>query len=94
MIYFTSTLLNIIVYLVTFAVMWHVFQKREKDIEWEYQAAFTRVCSTFVYTMQTVTQALQAQQAEDETEEDGAPALDPEDDEPYPEIQMVRADEI
>ena len=71
MIYFTSTLLNIIVYLVTFAVMWNVFRKREKDIEWEYQAAFTRVCGTFVYTMQTVTQALQAQQAqqaEDETE--------------------------
>ena len=68
MIYFTSTLLNIIVYLVTFAVMWRVFRKREKDIEWEYQAAFSRVCSTFVYTMQTVTQALHAQQAEDETE--------------------------
>ncbi len=58
MIYFTSTLLNIIVYIVTFAVMWHVFRKREKDIEWEYQAAFSRVCSTFIYAMQTVTQAL------------------------------------
>ena len=79
MIYFTSTLLNIMVYLITFAVMWRVFRKREKDIEWEYQAAFTRVCSTFVYTMQTVTQALRAQQAEDETEEDEAPAPDPED---------------
>ena len=94
MIYFTSTLLNIIVYLVTFAVMWHAFRKREKDIEWEYQAAFSRVCSTFVYTMQTVTQALQAQQAEDDTEEDEAPAPDPEDIEPYPEMRMVRADEI
>lgn len=71
MIYFTSTLLNIMVYLITFAVMWRVFRKREKDIEWEYQAAFSRVCSTFVYTMQTVTQALQAQQ---ENEEDEAPA--------------------
>ena len=81
MIYFTSTLLNIMVYLITFAVMWRVFRKREKDIEWEYQAAFTRVCSTFVYTMQTVTQALRAQQAEDETEEDEdeAHAPDPED---------------
>ena len=68
MIYFTSTLLNIMVYLITFAVMWHVFRKREKNIEWEYQAAFTRVCSTFVYTMQTVTKAMQAQQAEDEAE--------------------------
>lgn len=77
MIYFTSTPLNIEVYLVTFAVMWHAFRKREEGIEWEYQAAFTRVCSTFVYTMQTVTQALQAQQAEDETEEDEAPAPDP-----------------
>lgn len=76
MVYFTSTLLNIIVYLVTFAVMWHAFRKREKDIEWEYQAAFTRVCSTFVYTMQTVTQALMTQQTEDEDE---APAPDPED---------------
>ena len=68
MIYFTSTLLNIIVYLVTFAVMWRVFRKRKKDIEWEYQAAFSRVCSTFVYTMQTVTQALRAQQGGDEDE--------------------------
>ena len=76
MIYFTSTLLNIIVYLITLAVMWHVFQKREKDIEWEYQAAFSRVCSTFVYTMQTVTQALRAQQEDDEDE---ASAPDPED---------------
>lgn len=82
------------VYLITFAVMWHVFRKREKDIEWEYQAAFTRVCSTFVYAMQTVAQALRAQQAEDETEEDEVLAPDPEDDDPYPEIQMVRADEI
>ena len=68
MIYFTSTLLNIIVYLVTFAVMWRVFRKRKKDIEWEYQAAFSRVGSTFVYTMQTVTQALRAQQGGDEDE--------------------------
>jgi hypothetical protein len=42
--------------------------------------------------MQAVTQALQAQQA-NETEEE-APAPDPEVDDPYPEIQMVRADEI
>ena len=91
MIYFTSTLLNIIVYIVTFAVMWRVFQKREKDIEWEYQAAFSRVCGTFVYTMQTVTQALRAQQEDDEDE---APAPDPEYIEPYPEMRMVRADEI
>lgn len=89
------TLLNIMVYLITFTVMLRAFRKREKDVEWEYQAAFSRVCSTFVYTMQTVTQALMAQQAEDETvEEDEVLAPDPEGDDPYPEIQMVRADEI
>lgn len=76
MIYFTSTLLNIIVYIVTFAVMWRAFRKREKDIEWEYQTNYARVCSTFVYTMQTVTQALMTQREDDEDE---APAPDPED---------------
>lgn len=97
MIYFTSTLLNIIVYLVTFAVMWHVFQKREKrlmwDLVWNYQANYFRMCHVFMDAMEAVTQALQAQQAENETEEE-APAPDPEGDDPYPEIQMVRADEI
>ena len=94
--YFIYTLVSIAVYLVTFAVMWHVFRKREKrlmwDLVWNYQANYFRMCHTFMDAMEAVTQALQAQQAEDETEE--APASDPEDDDPYPEIQMVRADEI
>ena len=68
MIYFTSTLLNIIVYLVTFAFMWNVFRKREEDLETEYRLNYARMCTTFIDTMQTVTQALIAQQAEDETE--------------------------
>ena len=76
MIYFTSTLLNILVYLITLAAMWPVFQKREKDTERAYQTSSSRVCSTFVYTMQTVTQALRAQQEDDEDE---ASAPDPED---------------
>ena len=94
--YFIYTLVSIAVYLVTFAVMWRVFQKREKrlmwDLVWNYQANYFRMCHTFIDTMQAVTQALQAQQAE-ETEEE-APAPDPEDDDSYPEIQMVRYDEI
>jgi hypothetical protein len=69
----------IAVYLFTAAVIYLVFRDRMREIETEYRFNFNRVCSTFVYTMQTVTQALQAQQAEDETEEDEAPALDPED---------------
>ena len=58
MIYFTSTLLNIIVYLVTFAVMWHVFRKREKDLETEYRLNYARMCTTFIETMQTLSKAL------------------------------------
>ena len=58
MIYFTSTLLNIIVYLVTFAVMWRVFQKREADLETEYRLNYARMCTTFIETMQTVSKTL------------------------------------
>jgi len=61
MIYFTSTLLNIIVYLVTFAIMWHVFRKREADIETEYRLNYARMCATFIETMQTVSKALDAE---------------------------------
>jgi len=61
MIYFTSTLLNIIVYLVTFAVMWYVFRKREADIETEYRLNYARMCTTFIETMQTVSKALDAE---------------------------------
>ena len=58
MIYFASTLLNIIVYLVTFAVMWNVFRKREEDLETEYRLNYARMCTTFIETMQTVSKAL------------------------------------
>ena len=58
MIYFTSTLLNIIVYLITFAVMWRVFRKREEDLETEYRLNYARMCTTLIETMQTVSKAL------------------------------------
>ena len=58
MIYFTSTLLNIMVYLITFAVMWNVFRKREEDLETEYRLNYARMCTTFIETMQTVSKAL------------------------------------
>ena len=58
MIYFTSTLLNIMVYLITFAVMWNVFRKREADLETEYRLNYARMCTTFIETMQTVSKAL------------------------------------
>lgn len=58
MIYFTSTLLNIIVYLITFAVMWRAFRKREADLETEYRLNYARMCATFIETMQTVSKAL------------------------------------
>ena len=71
MIYFTSTLLNIIVYLVTFAVMWHVFRKREERLMWDYQVSFLGVCFTFSETMKEVTKALEAMQEEDDEDYDG-----------------------
>ena len=58
MIYFTSTLLNIIVYLITFAVMWNVFRKREKDLETEYRLALSRACTSFVDAMNAISKAL------------------------------------
>jgi len=61
MIYFTSILLNIIVYLVTFAVMWHVFRKREEDLKTEYRLNYARMCTTFIETMQAVSRALDAE---------------------------------
>lgn len=60
MIYFTSTLLNIMVYLITFAVMWRVFRKREEDLETEYRLNYARVCTTFTDAMQSVAKALEA----------------------------------
>ena len=58
MIYFTSTLLNIIVYLITFAVMWHAFRKREEDLGTEYRLNYARMCSTFTDAMNAVSKAL------------------------------------
>lgn len=58
MIYFTSTLLNIMVYLITFAVMWHVFRKREEDLETEYRLNYARMCSTFTDAMNAISKAL------------------------------------
>lgn len=66
MIYFTSTLLNIIVYIVTFAVMWRIFRKRETDLETEYRLNYARMCTTFIDTMQTVSKALDADGPEPE----------------------------
>ena len=58
MIYFTSTLLNIMVYLITFAVMWRVFRKREEDLETEYRLNYARMCSTFTDAMNAISRAL------------------------------------
>ena len=66
MIYFTSTLLNIMVYLVTFAVMWNVFRKREEDLETEYRLNYARMCTTFIETMQTLSKALDTDEPEPE----------------------------
>lgn len=68
MIYFTSTLLNIIVYLITFAVMWNVFRKREADLETEYRLNYARMCTTFIETMQTVSKALDTDAEPEQTE--------------------------
>ena len=69
MIYFTSTLLNIIVYLITFAVMWNVFRKREEDLEAEYRLNYARMCTTFIETMQTVSKALDIEPEQTELNE-------------------------
>ena len=58
MIYFTSTLLNIAVYLVTFAVMWHVFSKREAEIETNYRLSLSRACTALVDAMNAISKAL------------------------------------
>ena len=72
----------IAVYLFTAAVIYLVFRDRMKEMETEYRFNFNRVCFTFSETMKEVTkvlEAMQAQQAEDEAEEDEASAPDPED---------------
>lgn len=66
--YFIYTLISIAVYLVTFAVMWRVFQKREKDLETEYRLNYARMCTTFIETMQTVSRTLDTDTEPEQTE--------------------------
>ena len=62
MIYFTSTLLNIIVYLVTIAVVYHTLRKRFTDtlteIETNYHLSFSCACTAFVDAMNAINKAL------------------------------------
>ena len=62
MIYFTSTLLNIMVYLISFAVIYHVLYKRFTDtlneIETEYRLMLSRACTSFMDAMNAVSKAL------------------------------------
>ena len=62
MIYFTSTLLNIMVYLVSFAVVYHVLHKHFTDtlseIETNYRLSLSRACTAFMDAMNAVTKAL------------------------------------
>ena len=62
MIYFTSTLLNIMVYLISFAVIYHVLYKRFADtlaeIETNYRLALSRACTSFMDAMNAVSKAL------------------------------------
>ena len=66
--YFIYTLISIAVYLITFAVMWRVFQKREKDLETEYRLNYARMCTTFIETMQTVSRTLDTDTEPEQTE--------------------------
>ena len=71
MIYFTSTLLNIMVYLVTIAVVYHTLHKRFTDtlaeIETEYRLALSRACTAFVDAMTAVSKALDAEPEPEQT---------------------------
>ena len=62
MIYFTSTLLNIMVYLISFAVVYHTLYKRFTDtlneIETEYRLMLSRACTSFMDAMTAVSKAL------------------------------------
>ena len=62
MIYFTSTLLNIMVYLISFAVVYHTLYKRFTDtlneIETEYRLMLSRTCTAFMDAMTAVSKAL------------------------------------
>ena len=70
MIYFTSTLLNIIVYLITFAVMWNVFRKREEDLETEYRLNYARMCTTFTKSLEEIRRILETADEADEADND------------------------
>ena len=62
MIYFISTLLNIMVYLISFAVIYHVLYKRFTDtlteIETNYRLSLSRACTSFTDAMTAVSKAL------------------------------------
>ena len=62
MIYFTSTLLNIMVYLISFAVVYHTLHKHFTDtlneIETEYRLMLSRACTSFMDAMTAVSKAL------------------------------------
>ena len=62
MIYFTSTLLNIMVYLVTIAVVYHTLHERFTDtlaeIETNYRLSLSRACTAFVDAMNAISKAL------------------------------------
>ena len=62
MIYFTSTLLNIMVYLISFAVVYHTLYKRFTDtlneIETEYRLMLSRACTSFTDAMTAISKAL------------------------------------
>ena len=57
---FIYTLINIAVYIATFAVMWYIFGKREADLETEYRLNYARMCSTFTDAMNAISKALDA----------------------------------
>ena len=61
MIYFTSTLLNIMVYLVSFAIVYHVLHKRFTDtlaeIETNYRLLLSRACTSFTDAMNAISKA-------------------------------------
>ena len=72
MIYFTSTLLNIIVYLVSIAVVYYTLHKRFTDtlaeIETNYRLSLSRACTAFVDAMTAVSKALETDTEPAQTE--------------------------
>ena len=72
MIYFASTLLNIMVYLISFAVVYHTLYKRFTDtlaeIETEYRLMLSRACTAFMDAMTAVSKALDTEPEPEQTE--------------------------